>query len=58
MHVVQQPEVAADAVAVDLAGDSSTGDEHAYAVARPAAALYTPTPGTTIATPGRPAARA
>ena len=28
------------------------------AVARPDAALYTPTPGTTQATPGRPAARA
>jgi len=37
---------------------SNTGDEHAYAVARPDAALYTPTPGTTQATPGRPAARA
>ena len=33
---------------------SSTGDDAAYAVARPAPALYTPTPGTTNATPGRP----
>ena len=34
-----------------------TGEERAYAVARPEAALYMPTPGTTNATPGFPDTR-
>ena len=37
---------------------NTTGDDAANAVANPAPALYTPTPGTTNATPGRPPPRA